>query len=202
MRLAQRSAGDRAPCQGSHGASQADSRVAARASRARHARWHFGRLHRAELGCRIVRRYAQQRTATPLIEGARRRGVSVAGWVDGRGDPRAAIAEAKSAGLAAVAVESSPDDADFPVISYGKRASVPRDSVLEAEVPAAGRGGPVSGTMPLAQALSHRGRRGRKRDFPDAERLGKRLVAQELVLRFVPDGEHVFGARGCVESTS
>ena len=43
--------------------------------------------------------------------------------------------------------------------------------------------------MPLAQALSHRGRRGRKRDFPDAERLGKRLVAQELVLRFVPDGE-------------
>ena len=62
--------------------------------------------------------------------------------------------------------------------------------------------GPVSGTMHLAQALSHRGRRGRKRDFPDAERLGKRLVAQELVLRFVQDGEHVFGARGCVESTS
>ena len=49
--------------------------------------------------------------------------------------------------------------------------------------------GPGSGKMHLAQALSNRGRRGRKRDFPDAERLGKRLVAQELVLRFVPDGE-------------
>lgn len=32
-------------------------------------------------------------------------------------------------------------------------------------------------------------RRGRKRDFPDAERLVKRLVAQELVLSFVPDPE-------------
>jgi hypothetical protein len=32
----------------------------------------------------------------------------------------------------------------------------------------------------LAQSQSNRGRRGRKRDFPDAERLVKRLVAQEL----------------------
>ena len=31
------------------------------------------------------------------------------------------------------------------------------------------------------------GRHGRKRDFPDAERLVKRLVAQELTLSFVPD---------------
>src|SRR5438552_6854679 len=46
-----------------------------------------------------------------------------------------------------------------------------------------------SGTLHLAQALSNRGRRGRKRDFPDAERLVKRLVAQELVLSFVPDPE-------------
>jgi transposase len=30
---------------------------------------------------------------------------------------------------------------------------------------------------------------GRKRDFPDAERLVKRLVAQELTLSFVPDAE-------------
>jgi hypothetical protein len=44
-----------------------------------------------------------------------------------------------------------------------------------------------SGTLHLAQALSKRGRRGRKRDFPDAERLVKRLVAQELTLSFVPD---------------
>src|SRR6202007_1684699 len=46
-----------------------------------------------------------------------------------------------------------------------------------------------SGKLHLAQALSNRGRRGRKRDFPDAERLVKRLVAQELTLSFVPDAE-------------
>jgi transposase len=49
--------------------------------------------------------------------------------------------------------------------------------------------GPVSGTLHLAQAQSNRGARGRKRDFPDAERLVKRLVAQELTLSFVPDAE-------------
>ena len=49
--------------------------------------------------------------------------------------------------------------------------------------------GPKSGTLHLAQALSNRGRRGRKKDFPDAERLVKRLVADELVLSFVPDAE-------------
>src|SRR5436305_458387 len=45
--------------------------------------------------------------------------------------------------------------------------------------------GPLSGTLHLAQAQSNRGRRGRKKDFPDAER----LVAHELVLSFVPDVE-------------
>jgi transposase len=49
--------------------------------------------------------------------------------------------------------------------------------------------GGMSGTLHLAQALSNRGRRGRKRDFRDAERLVKRLVSQELVLSFVPDPE-------------
>ena len=49
--------------------------------------------------------------------------------------------------------------------------------------------GPVSGTLHLAQAQSNRGAGGRKRDFPDAERLVKRLVAQELTLSFVPDAE-------------
>ena len=43
--------------------------------------------------------------------------------------------------------------------------------------------------MHLAQAQSNRGPGGRKRDFPDAERLVKRLVAQELTLSFVPDAE-------------
>jgi transposase len=46
--------------------------------------------------------------------------------------------------------------------------------------------GKMSGTLHLAQALSNRGRRGRKKDFRDAERLVKRLVSQELTLSFVP----------------
>ena len=49
--------------------------------------------------------------------------------------------------------------------------------------------GPMSGTLHLAQAQSNRGPRGRKKDFPDAERLVKRLVANELILSFVPDAE-------------
>jgi transposase len=49
--------------------------------------------------------------------------------------------------------------------------------------------GAMSGMLHLAQAKSNRGPRGRKKDFPDAERLVKRLVAQELTLSFVPDGE-------------
>ncbi len=51
-------------------------------------------------------------------------------------------------------------------------------------------GGPrLAGTLHLAQARSNRGPSGRKKDFPDAERLVKRLVAQELTLSFVPDAE-------------
>jgi transposase len=46
-----------------------------------------------------------------------------------------------------------------------------------------------SGTLHWAQAQSNRGRRGRKRNFPDAERLVKRLVARELTPSFVPDAE-------------
>src|SRR5437762_8118765 len=46
-----------------------------------------------------------------------------------------------------------------------------------------------SGTLHLAQAQSNRGPRGRKKDFRDAERLVKRLVARELNLSFVPDAE-------------
>ena len=49
--------------------------------------------------------------------------------------------------------------------------------------------GRMSGTLHLAQAQSNRGPRGRKKDFPDAERLVKRLVANELTLSFVPDAE-------------
>jgi transposase len=47
----------------------------------------------------------------------------------------------------------------------------------------------VAGALHLAQAESNRARQGRKMDFIDAERLVKRLVADELVLSFVPDEE-------------
>jgi len=47
----------------------------------------------------------------------------------------------------------------------------------------------MSGGLHLAQAFSNRGRQGRKKDFRDAKRLVKRLVAQELTLSFVPDAE-------------
>ena len=46
---------------------------------------------------------------------------------------------------------------------------------------------PTAGGLHLAQAQSNNGPRGRKQDFPDAERLVKRLVAHELTLSFVPD---------------
>jgi transposase len=49
--------------------------------------------------------------------------------------------------------------------------------------------GKMSGTLHLCQAKSNHGPRGRKNDFADAERMIKRLVAQELILSFVPDPE-------------
>jgi transposase len=48
---------------------------------------------------------------------------------------------------------------------------------------------PTSGALHLAQAKSNRAPRGRKNDFADAERLVKRLVANELILSLVPDPE-------------
>jgi len=61
--------------------------------------------------------------------------------------------------------------------------------------PSRAAAGRLSGTLHLAQALSNRGRRGRKNDFRDAERLVKRLVSQEIVLSFVPGA---FGMRNAV----
>jgi transposase len=43
--------------------------------------------------------------------------------------------------------------------------------------------------LELAQAHSNRARRGRKRDFRDAERLARRYVAGDLILSLVPDPE-------------
>lgn len=42
----------------------------------------------------------------------------------------------------------------------------------------------------LAHAFSNRAPRGRKHDFKDAERLVRRLFADELILGFVPKGSH------------
>src|SRR5947207_7788513 len=44
-------------------------------------------------------------------------------------------------------------------------------------------------SLHLAQAFSNRAPRGRKHDFKDAERLVRRLSADELILSFVPNGE-------------
>ena len=43
--------------------------------------------------------------------------------------------------------------------------------------------------LPLAQARSNRGPRGRKTDFRDAQRVGSRLLSGDLGLSFVPDAE-------------
>ena len=70
----------------------------------------------------------QWSTAAPLVEAARRRNVAVVGWVDGAGDHRQALAAAKTAGLAAVAIRGFRGGADIPVIAWSEREDVPWDS--------------------------------------------------------------------------
>jgi transposase len=48
---------------------------------------------------------------------------------------------------------------------------------------------PHFGKLHLAQAHSNRAPKGRKNDFRDAKRLARRLLADELILSFVPGGE-------------
>jgi transposase len=48
--------------------------------------------------------------------------------------------------------------------------------------------------LQLAQACSNRAPHGRKHDFRDAERLVRRVVANELILSFVPQPEQRPGA--------
>jgi len=48
---------------------------------------------------------------------------------------------------------------------------------------------PHFGKLHLAQAQSNRAPKGRKNDFRDAKRLARRLLADELMLSFVPDAE-------------
>ena len=48
---------------------------------------------------------------------------------------------------------------------------------------------PHFGKLHMAQAQSNRAPKGRKNDFRDGKRLARRLLAGELMLSFVPDGE-------------
>src|SRR5215469_7268737 len=48
---------------------------------------------------------------------------------------------------------------------------------------------PHFGKLHLAQAQSNRAPKGRKNDFKDGKRLGRRLLAGELMLSFVPEPE-------------
>lgn len=74
----------------------------------------------------------QQRTAAPLLEAARQRGMAVVGWVDGPADHQPALAAAKAAGLAAVAIRDFKGSRDFPVVAWSERADVPWDSAAPA----------------------------------------------------------------------
>ena len=71
---------------------------------------------------------AQQKSAAALIAAARQRNLAVVGWVENTADPQAAIAAARSAGLAAVALQNFKGQTDFPVIPWGDRAKMPWDA--------------------------------------------------------------------------
>ena len=101
----------------------------------------------------------QWSTAAPLVEAARRRNLAVVGWVDGAGDHRQALAAAKTAGLAAVAIRGFRGGADIPVIAWSEREDVPWDSA-----------GPSSGhcRQRLARCKYEPGRRRRQMPAPPA----------------------------------
>ena len=74
----------------------------------------------------------QWRTAAPLVEAARRRNLAVIGWIEAAADHAPALAAAKSAGLAAVAMPDFKGAADLPVLAWSNRAGVPWDSTAPA----------------------------------------------------------------------
>jgi hypothetical protein len=67
---------------------------------------------------------AQQKSIAPLLEAARKRSLAVVGWVASAADPNAAIAAAKSAGLAGLVIQGFKGQSDFPVIPCCDRAAV------------------------------------------------------------------------------
>lgn len=70
----------------------------------------------------------QQKSAASLIDAARKRNLTIVGWVDGSANADAAIASAKAAGLAALAIRGYKGKPAFPVIPWGERASMPWDA--------------------------------------------------------------------------
>ncbi len=70
----------------------------------------------------------QWRSAAALVEAASRRGVAVVGLLEGTANHQQALAAAKTAGLAAVAVRGFQGSADIPVIIWSAREDVPWDS--------------------------------------------------------------------------
>ena len=70
----------------------------------------------------------QWKTAGPLLAAAQQRNLAVVGWVEGSADASAAIAAAKSAGLAAVAVKGFQGKSDFTVIPWSGRATANWDA--------------------------------------------------------------------------
>ena len=67
----------------------------------------------------------QQKTLSQLVDAARKRNMEVIGWVEDPADYSAAIREAESAGLSAVAIQDFEGKSDFPVIPWGERTSAP-----------------------------------------------------------------------------
>ena len=75
---------------------------------------------------------AQQKSIAPLLEAARKRNLAVVGWVASAADPNAAIAAAKSAGLAGLAMQGFKGQSDFPVIPCCERAALAWDTTAPA----------------------------------------------------------------------
>lgn len=71
---------------------------------------------------------AQQKSAAALVAAARQRSLAVVGWVEAAADHTAAIAAARAAGLAAVAIRDFKGQTDFPIIPWGERAKMPWDA--------------------------------------------------------------------------
>jgi hypothetical protein len=71
---------------------------------------------------------AQQKSIAPLLGAARQRNLTVVGWVTGAADHNAAIAAAKSAGLAGAVIEGFKGKSDFPVIPCCERTAMAWDS--------------------------------------------------------------------------